>query len=137
MVLNPEVRTNISRGRMLSMQSFIVEESLNSVKIFWLDQERLRAELYRIAQEVGRGDKNVMKILLFGSLAENRAVPGSDADILIILKRTTEPFFKRIEAWAAKFSVDFPIELFPYTEEELHTPLVQEAMKQGITLFER
>jgi hypothetical protein len=33
--------------------------------------------------------------------------------------------------------VDFPIELFPYTEEELHTPLVQEALKTGITLFER
>jgi predicted nucleotidyltransferase len=78
-----------------------------------------------------------MKIILFGSLAENRGVPGSDVDILIILKRADEPFFKRIEAWAAKFLVDFPIELFPYTEEELHTPLVQEALKKGITLFER
>jgi len=119
------------------MQSFIVEESLNSVKIFWLDQERLRAELYRIAQEVGRGDKNVMKILLFGSLAENRAVPGSDADILIVLKRADEPFLQRIEVWSAKFSVDFPIELFPYAEDELDNPIVQEAIKKGITLFAR
>ena len=47
------------------MQSFIVEESLNSAKIFWLDQERLRAELYRIAQEVGRGDeKGKVKVCL-------------------------------------------------------------------------
>ena len=119
------------------MQSYIVEESLNSVKIFWLDQERLRAELTRTAQRVGRGDENIVKIILFGSLAEDRGVPGSDADILIILKRATEPFLNRIEAWSAKFRVDFPIELFPYTEEELHTPLVQEALKKGITLFER
>jgi predicted nucleotidyltransferase len=119
------------------MQSYIVEESLNSVKIFWLDQERLRAELTRTAQRVGSGDENIVKIILFGSLAEDRGVPGSDADILIILKRATEPFMNRIEAWAAKFLVDFPIELFPYTVEELHTPLVQEAMKKGITLFER
>ncbi len=119
------------------MQSFIVEESLNSVRIFWLDQERLRAELYRTAQEVGRGDENIVKIILFGSLSENRGVPGSDADILIILKRAAEPFMKRVEAWSATFQVDFPVELFPYTEEELPTPLVQEALKKGITLFER
>jgi len=119
------------------MQSFIVEESLNSVKIFWLDQERLRAELYRTAQEVGEGDKNVMKIILFGSLAENRAVPGSDADILIVLKQSSAPFLKRIEEWSEKFSVNFPIELFPYTEEELDNPVVQNAMIKGITLFER
>ena len=37
----------------------------------------------------------------------------------------------------AKFRVDCPIELFPYTEEEVHTPLVQDALKTGISLFER
>jgi predicted nucleotidyltransferase len=137
MALNPEVRTNISRERMLNMQSFIVEESLNSVKIFWLDQERLLTELRRTAQRVGRGDENIVKIILFGSLAESRAVPGSDADILIVLKRADEPFMKRIEAWSAKFLVDFSLELFPYTEAELDNPLVQAAIKQGITLFER
>jgi predicted nucleotidyltransferase len=137
MVLKPEARTNISRGRMQSMQSFIVEESWNSVKVFWLDQERLRAALYRTAQRVGKSDENVVKIILFGSLAENRAVPGSDADILIVLKRASAPFLKRIEEWSEKFSVNFPIELFPYTEEELDNPVVQNAMIKGITLFER
>ncbi|MBN1455211.1 MAG: nucleotidyltransferase domain-containing protein [Methanomicrobia archaeon] len=119
------------------MQSFIVEESWNSVKIFWLDQERLRAELCRTAQKVGERDQNVVKIILFGSLAENRAVPGSDADILLVLKRSSAPFLKRIEEWSEKFAVDFPIELFPYTEEELDNPVVQNAMAKGITLFER
>jgi predicted nucleotidyltransferase len=119
------------------MESFIVEKSLNSVRIFWLDQERLQAELTRTAQRVGSDDETIVKIILFGSLAEGRGVPGSDADILIVLKRADEPFMKRLEAWSAKFAVNFPIELFPYTEEELHTPLVQEALKKGITLFER
>ncbi|MGC9444895.1 MAG: nucleotidyltransferase domain-containing protein [Candidatus Methanospirareceae archaeon] len=137
MVLNLEVRMNISRGRMQSMQSFIVEESLNSVKVFWLDQERLRAELYRTAQKVGERDKNIVKIILFGSLAENRAVPGSDADILILLKQSSAPLLERIEEWSEKFAVNFPIELFPYTEEELDNPVVQNAMIKGITLFEQ
>ena len=47
------------------MQSFIVEESLNSVKIFWLDQARLRAELMRTAQRIGKGVENIVKIILF------------------------------------------------------------------------
>jgi hypothetical protein len=53
------------------------------------------------------------------------------------VKNADESFLNRIEAWAAKFWVDCPIELYPYTEEELPTPLVQEALKKGITLFER
>ena len=31
----------ISRGVMQKMQSFVVEEPLNSVKAFWLDQEKI------------------------------------------------------------------------------------------------
>ena len=119
------------------MQSFVVEESLNSVKVFWLEQEKLIEEIYRTAQRLGKEDENILKIILFGSLAAKRGIPGSDADILIILKRDDNPFMERIAEWSKKFTVNFPVEIFPYTEKEFNNPIIQEALKKGITLFER
>ncbi len=82
-------------------------------------------------------NKNVIKIVLFGSLAEKRAIPGSDADILILLKKDDKPFTERIIEWLAKFQLDFPLEVFPYVIKEENNPIVVEAIKKGITLFER
>lgn len=128
---------NTSRGVMRKMESFVAEESLNSVKVFWLEQEQLVEEIHKVASEIGEANENVLKIILFGSLAERRGVPGSDADILIILKTDDKPFMDRIAEWSERFSIDFPVELFPYTKKELNNPIVQEAVKRGITLFER
>lgn len=118
------------------MHSFVVEESLNSVKVFWLDQERLIQKLFEVSREVGRKEENVVKIILFGSLAERRAVPGSDADILIILRDDDRPFMDRIADWMEKFSIDFPVEVFPYTQNEVNNPMVREAIRSGVTLFD-
>jgi len=118
------------------MQSFVVEESLNSVKVFWLEQDKLIDKIRERAKILGE-DKNVLKIILFGSLAEGKAIPGSDVDILIILKKDERNFVDRIGDWLEKFSIDFPVEVFPYTEKELNNPVVIEAMKKGMVLFER
>ncbi len=117
------------------MQSFVVEELLNSVTVFWLEQERLIAEICTLAREIGEEDENIIKIILFGSLAEGRGVPGSDADILIILKRDDRPFMDRFADWPDKFLLDFPVEIFPFTENELDNPIAIEAMKKGLTVF--
>ena len=119
------------------MQSFVVEESLNSVTVFWLEQERLIAEICTLAREIGEEDANIITIILFGSLAEGRGVPGSDADILIILKRDDRPFMDRFSDWQDRFSLDFPVEIFPFTEKELDNPIAIEAMKKGFPVFER
>ncbi|MEM2134161.1 MAG: nucleotidyltransferase domain-containing protein [Candidatus Jordarchaeaceae archaeon] len=119
------------------MPSFVVEESLNSVKVFWLDQDNLIRTIQRLAVKVGTENKNVVKIVLFGSLAERRAVPGSDADILIILEGDDRKFMDRIEEWVEKFQIDFPVEVFPYTLEELEVPLVRGALSKGIILYEK
>lgn len=119
------------------MQLFVVEESLNCVKVFWLEQENLVKEIYKIANKIGKEEKNILKIILFGSLAERKGVPGSDADILIILKKDDKPFIDRVVEWSEKFSLDFPVEIFPYTEGELNNPVAVEAIKKGITLFDR
>jgi predicted nucleotidyltransferase len=119
------------------MPSFIVEESSNSVKVFWLDQESLLREIRKVAQRVGEKNENILKIVLFGSLAEKRAVPGSDADIVIVLRQDAKSFIDRMVEWLEKFSLDFPVEIFPYTEAELDNPVACQAIRTGITLFER
>jgi hypothetical protein len=43
----------------------------------------------------------------------------------------------RIAEWSERFSMNFPVEIFPYTKKELNNPIIQEAVKKGITLFER
>ena len=119
------------------MPSFVVEESLGSVKVFWLRQEELVEEILRSARRLGQSDENVLQIVLFGSLAERKAVPGSDADILILLKEDERGFMERVAAWQEKFSLGFPIEVFPYTEKELDCPIAVQAMKRGTVLFDR
>ncbi|MBA7504907.1 hypothetical protein ES706_03569 [subsurface metagenome] len=119
------------------MPSFVVKESLNSVKVFWLEQEKLLTQLRNLAVKIGKKDKNILKIILFGSLAERRAVPGSDADILVILQRDDKPFMERLVEWSRRFTLDFPVEVFPYTKKELNNPVASEAINKGTVLFER
>ncbi len=109
---------------------------MNSVRVFWLKRKELIEELRRKAQELGGKDGRVLKVVLFGSLAENRAVPGSDADVLILLKTHERPFAERVEEYLMAFDVDFPVEVFPYTVNE-RSPIVEQALKKGIILFER
>jgi len=119
------------------MPSFVVEESLGSVKVFWLKQEELVEEIRNAARRLGESDENVLEVVLFGSLAERKAVPGSDADILVLLKEDERGFMDRVAVWREKFSLDFPTEVFPYTEKERDCSIAVEAMKGGTVLFQR
>lgn len=119
------------------MRSYVVEESSNSVRVFWLKADQLIEDLKSTAENLGRKDENVVKIVLFGSLAEGKAVPGSDADILVLLKKSERPFLSRISDWAERFSINFPIEVFPFTLKESDNPIVKKALENGIILFER
>jgi len=44
---------------------------------------------------------------------------------------------ERIGEWSKRFLLDFPVEVFPYTEKELHNPVTREAIKRWIVLYER
>lgn len=113
------------------------EESFGTVKVFWLDQQGLVEALRREAERVAQDDERVVKVVLFGSLAEGRAVPGSDADVLVVLCQDDKPFFERLGEWVGKFAVDFPVEVFPYTLKELDTPLARTALQKGVVLYAR
>lgn len=113
------------------------EESSGSVKVFWLEERELLEALRREAQRLGEESPEVEQIVLFGSLVQGRALPGSDADLLIVLARSDKPFLERIGDWLTRIRLDFPVDVFPYTKDELHTPLAKEALRTGIVLFTR
>lgn len=109
------------------------------MRIFWLDRAKAVEALKERAKEYIQAESNVLKVVLFGSLAEGRGVPGSDADILILLEKAEEDFFSRMERALRYFSgLGIGVEVFPYTQEEASKiPLAQQAFAKGIVLAER
>ncbi|HCC33766.1 MAG TPA: hypothetical protein DEQ28_07725 [Clostridiales bacterium] len=63
----------------------------------------------KLAQRIGAENSDVKETVLFGSLAQRRGVPGSDADLLIVLWKDGRPFPDRIGPWLAKVNLDFPV----------------------------
>jgi len=63
----------------------------------------------------------VLEVRLFGSLARHEAVPGSDADVLVVLQGHPQPrWFDRIPEFSqALQAAGLPVEVFPYTLQEL------------------
>jgi len=54
------------------------------VTVFWLDTDLVRERLSAVVARM-TDDPNVLRVILFGSFAEGRAVPGSDLDVMIVL----------------------------------------------------
>lgn len=122
-------------GRRSAMQS----RSSGSVRVFSLDGDRIRKGLQSAARRLRQADENVLEVSLCGSLAKGRAVPGSDADILIILKSSSKPPLERITDFQDFFSgLGIGVDIFPYTKEELENQknnlFLQEILKDRVRL---
>lgn len=127
----------MSIRRMQHVRSAVREESFNSVKVFWLETDRIIGELRQRAEELVRSGK-ARTVVLFGSLAEGRAVPGSDADVLVVTEDDSRPLKERITDYLGYFSgVGIAVDVFPYTPAELDTPLAQAALRKGVVLASR
>jgi len=102
----------------------------------------VRAALDDYVHRITRKHPEIRRILLFGSLARDEAVPGSDVDILIELSSCEEAFLQRIPHFLPSH---FPVgmDVFPYTSEELETMLqegnhfVRHALREGVEIFSR
>jgi predicted nucleotidyltransferase len=130
-------RQIILTGRMQMARSAVLERSYGSVRTFWLDKEYINCQIAR-AVDTLRADQNIQKIVLFGSFAEDRAVPGSDVDILIITKTDSRRFIDRILYYLDAFSdLGIGVDVFPYTVDELDNPVAVTAIRTGKVLFER
>ncbi|MCX7668246.1 MAG: nucleotidyltransferase domain-containing protein [Atribacterota bacterium] len=119
------------------MPSFVREESSGSVKVFWLEREKLFEAIQREIQRLVSENRCIEKVVLFGSLAQGRAIPGSDVDLLFVLAESDKPFLERVEEWRSKVHLDFPVDVFPYTIVELDIPFVQGVLRTGVVLFQR
>ncbi len=107
--------------------------------MFWLDRDEARRRLVRAARRLVSQCPEVEAVYLFGSLAAGRAVPGSDADVLVVLDHGEGRWFDRASRYALYFEgVGMPVELFCYTKEEVaQVPLARRALAEGVPLAGR
>jgi predicted nucleotidyltransferase len=102
------------------MQSVIQRKSYGSVKVFWLDKDLLKKRIQQAAKRIMATNADVEKVVLFGSLAEDRATAFSDADILIVVKESTKRFIDRPIDFAQYFqNIGIEVDLFVYTRKEI------------------
>ena len=100
----------------------IRKETHGTVTVFWLDRNLLKS-----------------RIVLFGSVASDRALPSSVADILVVVRDTGLPFIDRAGRFREYFAgIGVGVDLFVYTEQEIAAgtiPLATTALRTGIELL--
>lgn len=112
-----------------------------SVTFFRLDRERTERALRAYVQALA-GDPEVLAVVLFGSLARGEATAMSDADVLLILARSSRPFHARIPDYL-RGGIGIAMDVFPYTLAEAQrmlgegTGVVPVALREGIWLLDR
>jgi predicted nucleotidyltransferase len=111
------------------------------VRVFRLNRELVLSRLRSAATRLLHERADVVEVWLFGSLARHEAQPGSDADVLIIVREATEPFLKRGQGLAAYFSgVGVGCDLLVYTGSEARdlsgdaSSLLSIARREGLRL---
>ena len=115
------------------------EPSSASVRIFWLDRKAVLEELKAAAGQMKAAHPEIEQVLLFGSLARDQAVPGSDADLLLVLSASSETLLERIPRYLPE-GVSVGVDVFPYTRTEISSMLaagnvfIRQAMAEGIVL---
>ena len=97
------------------------KSSSDSVKVRYLDREKVLEELRECAAALKRNNHNVHRVLLFGSLLEGNYGPRSDADLLIVMSYDNRRAIDRIPEFLNAFSrVSVGVDVIPLTKAELH-----------------
>lgn len=115
---------------------------MGGVRVTFLQAEPIIAELRERASELLKCDDRVLEVSLFGSLVSGRYAPGSDADLLVVLKHDSRRFIDRIPEFLERFSgLGIAVDVFPYTVEEIEgmkdVGLVKAALKERVVLARR
>jgi predicted nucleotidyltransferase len=91
--------------------------SLNSPVIKWPDQETVHHAVSKWAKEISQDYPKIIRIGYIGSYARGDWGVGSDVDLVVILKSSKEPFWRRsLELPLPELPV--PADLLVYTQEE-------------------
>jgi predicted nucleotidyltransferase len=112
---------------------------MNGVRVRFLNRNEILSRLTARAQELLLLRTDVLEVRLFGSLAKGNHAPGSDADILIVLRDDSRRFTDRIPEFLDHFSgVGLTVDIFPYTVDELNqmkeNPFIKSIQKEGMVL---
>lgn len=102
----------------------------------FLDRNIVVGVLSRLSAKAKRKNRDIIEIVLFGSLATDTHTGTSDADLLIVLKKSNLRFVDRIPKFSLLFAdAPLPVDVFPYTESEIRrVPLAQRALAEGMVL---
>ena len=117
----------------------MLKPSSTSVHIHWLDSHDVIRRLNIAARQMKARHPEIERVLLFGSLARGEAVPGSDADLLIILSSADRPIRDRIARYLPE-ALPISVDIFPYTREEIDrmlaegNHLIRRALNEGLEL---
>lgn len=109
------------------------------VRIFKINKDKINEKLKTWAEQLIKEDKNVVSVVLFGSLAKGEATAKSDADILIIIKNSNKDFFDR-SCIFTPVGVGISCDVFVYTIEEAKKKLTEKGsivdtcLKDGLKL---
>jgi predicted nucleotidyltransferase len=117
-------------------------EYFGSVKVTYFEKEKVWKALDDLAARLERERPEVRKLLVFGSLVRDEAVPGSDVDLLLIVEPTEVPFLDRALDYRPE---GFPVglDIFVYTEAEVEKMLgegnwfLKRAFSEGRVLLSR
>ena len=95
--------------------------------VAYLDSEAAIGRLRELAEALLSSRPDVQAVYLFGSLAQDRHVPGSAADLIIVLAEDDRRMMDRMPEFHLAFlDAGLPVEAFPYTMQEL-----EERKRQG------
>jgi predicted nucleotidyltransferase len=115
---------------------------LSTAGVTFFDKAAVLRALDDYVRALAERQPEVEEVILFGSVAAGTPVPGSDVDLLIILRRSDASFLDRIPQFLPSA---FPagVDVFPYTREELDrmrdegNRFVLDALRSGRTLLRR
>lgn len=123
------------------MPSSVRKLSYGSVQIFWLDRAAARAAVAEAVRRLAAARPEIERVVLFGSLSRGDAAPGSDADLLVVLSHSDQPFLARVRYYQPE-ECGIGVDVFPYTREELAvkmaaSPRWAAEIENGLTLYDR
>ena len=107
-----------------------------------MDRDEVFDQLQRYVQRLMKEHPEVREAVLFGSIARGEHGTRSDADVLLVLSKSShERFFDRIPDYIEYFlDAAVPVDLFPHTEDEVERMgangnlLIKRARSEGISI---
>ena len=109
---------------------------MSSVRVISPDWKRILDRLQSWADDLVAAENDVLGVLLYGSLARGDHAPGSDCDVIIVVRESREEPAERGRRFTPS-RIGLPVDLTIYTGDELSRLLVEElpflirAMSEG------